>query len=107
MIGKTIRIRGDITGDEDVLVDGHLEGRIELTKSLTIGRNGDVRADVQAASVAVGGKFHGTILASSRVEIDGSATVVANVTSPRISISDGAYFKGSVEMAGRSEEGER
>jgi cytoskeletal protein CcmA (bactofilin family) len=106
MIGKTIRIRGEVTGDEDVLLDGQLEGRIELSKALTIGRNATVQAEVQAASVAVSGKFHGNIQASSRVEIDGSATVVGNVTSPRISIADGAYFKGSVEMTGRGE-GER
>ena len=102
MIGKTIRIRGELTGDEDVMVDGHLEGRIELTKGLTLGRNADVKAEVQAASVAVGGKFQGNIEATGRVEIDGSATVVGNVASPRISIADGAYFRGNVEMRGRA-----
>jgi cytoskeletal protein CcmA (bactofilin family) len=108
MIGKTIKIRGEMTGDEDVLVDGQLEGRIELTKTLTIGRNADVSAEVQAASVSVGGKFQGNILAGSRVEIDNSATVIGNVTSPRISIADGAYFNGSIEMTGRtSDDGKR
>ena len=104
MIGKTIRIRGDIAGDEDVLIDGHLEGKIELTKALTIGRNADVKAEVQAASVAVSGRFQGHISASTRVEIDGSANVVADIATPRVSIADGAYFKGSVDMAGRKEE---
>ena len=70
MIGKTIRIRGDITGDEDVLVDGHLEGKIELSKALIIGRNAEVKADVQAASVTIEGKFQVTIQAKTRVEID-------------------------------------
>ena len=103
MIGKTIRIRGEMTGDEDVLVDGHLEGKVELTKTLSIGRNADVHADVQAASVAVSGKFQGNIMAATRVEIDGSATVIGNVTTPRVSIADGAYFRGSIEMAGRED----
>jgi cytoskeletal protein CcmA (bactofilin family) len=107
MIGKTIRIRGELTGDEDVLLDGRLEGKIELSKSLTIGRNAEVKADVQAASVAVGGKLEGNVVASARVEIDGSASFTGNVTSPRISISDGAYFEGTIVMTGRGEDGKR
>ena len=101
MLGKTIRIRGELTGDEDVVLDGQVEGKIELTKSLTIGRNANVQADVQAANIAVSGKFQGNLMSSGRVEIESSATVIGNVTAPRISIADGAYYQGTVEMTGR------
>lgn len=102
MIGKTIKIRGELSGDEDLVLDGQLEGKVELSKGLTLGRNANVQAEVQASSVAVSGKFQGSILSAGRVEIDDSATVVGNVTTPRISIADGAYFDGSIEMTGRN-----
>lgn len=101
MLGKTIRIRGEISGDEELVIDGHVEGKVELTKGLTIGRNGDVHAEVQAENVTVSGKLQGNVLAAGRVEIEGSATMVGNVTTPRISIADGAYFNGAIEMTGR------
>ena len=98
MIGKTITIRGELSGDHDVVVDGRLEGRINLTKSLTGGKNGTVDADVNAHTVSVAGRFTGNVTAEQRVEIDGTASLAGNVTAPRLSIADGAYFKGSVDM---------
>jgi cytoskeletal protein CcmA (bactofilin family) len=104
MIGKSIRIRGEITGDEDVVLDGSLEGRIQLSRSLTIGRNADVKAEVQAQNVAVGGRVEGNIQAAGRVEIEGSARVTGNVRTPRISIADGAVFQGGIDMGGAAGE---
>lgn len=104
MLGKTVRIRGEITAEEDVFIDGQVDGKIELTKNLTIGRNAEVQADVQALNIAISGKFQGTVLAAGRVEIDESATVVGNVTTNRVSIADGAFFKGSIEMTSRDRE---
>jgi cytoskeletal protein CcmA (bactofilin family) len=98
MIGKTITIRGELSGDHDVVVDGRLEGRINLTKSLTVGKNGTVDADVSAHTVSVAGRFTGNVSAEQRVEIDATASLTGNVTTPRLSIADGAFFKGSVDM---------
>jgi len=98
MLGKTIQIRGEVSGDEDLVVDGQIEGKIDISRRVKIGRNATVQADIRAANVEVSGKVQGNITAEGRVEIDGSATVVGNVTTSRISISDGAFFKGTIEM---------
>jgi cytoskeletal protein CcmA (bactofilin family) len=102
MIGKTITIRGELSGDNDVVVDGRLEGKVNLTRSFAVGKNGSVEADVSALGVTLAGRFKGNIVANQRVAIDSSASVVGNITAPRLSISDGAYFKGAVEMEGSS-----
>jgi cytoskeletal protein CcmA (bactofilin family) len=98
-IGKSVFIKGELSGSEDLYVDGRVEGSIELEgNNLIIGPNGQVRANVTAKGVVVQGKLDGNIRASERAELKKSAIVVGDVVTQRVSIEDGAYFKGKVEI---------
>ncbi len=99
VIGPSIHIDGDVRGEEDLLIDGEVSGTVQLkNNSLTVGPNGKVRADVYAHSIYVDGYLEGDLYGSERVNIRKSAQVRGNVTSPRVSLEDGAKFKGSIEM---------
>lgn len=99
VIGQSIKINGDLRGDEDLLIEGDVSGTVQLkNSSLTIGRQGQIKADVYAKSIVVDGTLHGDLYASESVGIRLNARVVGNITAPRVSIEDGAKFKGSVEM---------
>lgn len=99
VIGRSIKINGDLSGDEDIRIEGDVSGTIQLkNSSLTIGKEGKIKADVYAKSIAVDGTMEGDLYASERITIRMNARVAGNVTAPRISIEDGAKFKGSVEM---------
>jgi cytoskeletal protein CcmA (bactofilin family) len=99
VIGPSIHIDGDVRGEEDLLIEGEVSGTVQLkSNSLTIGPQGKVRADVYAHSIYVDGYLEGDLYGSERVHIRKSATVKGNVTSPRISLEDGAKFKGAIEM---------
>lgn len=98
-IGKSVLIRGELSGSEDLYLDGEVEGSIELhDHNLTIGPHGRVRANVQARDVVVHGKVDGNINGTERVELKRSAVLVGDVTTQRIVIEDGAYFKGSIDI---------
>lgn len=98
-IGKSVTIKGELSGSEDLYVDGQVEGSIELAgNQLVIGPSGHVRANVTAKGVVVQGKLDGNIRASDRVELQKSAVAVGDVTTRRIAIEDGAYLKGKVEI---------
>jgi len=99
VIGPSIHIDGDVRGEEDLLIEGEVNGTVQLkNNSLTIGPQGKVRADVYAQTVTVDGYMEGDLFGSERVSIRKSAQVRGNVTSPRVSLEDGAKFKGSIEM---------
>lgn len=99
VIGASIHIDGDLRGEEDLLIEGEVNGTVQLrSHSLTIGPAGKVRADVYAHSIYVDGFMEGDLYGSERVAIRKSAQVRGNVTSPRVSLEDGAKFKGSIEM---------
>jgi len=98
-IGRSIRISGDVKGDEDLIILGEVSGTIELQNhSLTVGKEGQVRANVYARSISVDGTTEGDLFASERIAIRATANVRGNLVAPRISLEDGARFKGSVEM---------
>jgi cytoskeletal protein CcmA (bactofilin family) len=98
-IGKSVIIKGELSGSEDLYIDGQVEGTIELQKNhLTIGPNGQVRANVNAKGASIQGKLEGNINASDRVELRKSAITVGDITTQRITIEDGAYFKGKVNV---------
>ncbi len=98
-IGKSVIIKGELSGSEDLYVDGQVEGSIELQgNGLTIGPNGHVRATVNAKTVVIQGKLDGGIRASERTELKKSAIVVGDVVTQRIAIEDGAYFKGKIDV---------
>lgn len=98
-LGKSVVIKGELSGSEDLYIDGTVEGTIQLQgNNLVIGPNGHVRADVNAKGVAVQGELDGNIKASERAELRKSAVVVGDIATQRIAIEEGAYFKGKVEI---------
>ena len=98
-IGKSVFVKGELSGSEDLYVDGQVEGSIALkSNSLTVGPNGQVKASVEAKGVIVLGKLEGNIQASERVELRKSAIVTGDITTQRISIEEGAYLKGKVDV---------
>lgn len=98
-VGRSVVIKGDLSGSEDLFVDGTVEGSIELPgNGLTIGPNGQVSANVNAKTVVVHGKIDGNIRSSDRTELRKSAVAAGDIFTQRISIEDGAYFKGKVEI---------
>lgn len=98
-IGRSIQINGDLRGDEDLRIDGDVSGTVELrNNALTIGKEGKVHADVYARSIAVDGETKGDLYATERVSVHINARVQGNIISPRVSIEEGAHFKGSIEM---------
>jgi len=98
-IGKSVFIKGELTGDENLTIEGRVEGRIELKDhNLVIGPNGKINAEINAKNVTVIGSVVGNISATEVVEIKSSGSVMGDIRSARISIADGAHFKGSVDM---------
>jgi cytoskeletal protein CcmA (bactofilin family) len=103
-IGKSVVIKGELSGSEDLYVDGQVEGSIALkNNSLTVGPNGQIRASVEAKGVIIQGKLEGNVTASDRVELRKSAIVTGDIATQRIAIEEGAYLKGKVDIAGRAE----
>src|ERR1022692_4424636 len=98
-IGKSVVIKGELSGSEDLYLDGQVEGSIALKgNSPTVRPNGQVKASVDAKGVVVQGKLEGNIQASDRVELRKSAIVTGDITTQRISIEEGAFLKGKVEV---------
>ncbi len=98
VIGKNIQIRGKLSGSEDLVVEGRIEGNVALKNHLTIEQTGVVEADVEVRDLTVNGEMRGDIAADGTVSITNSAKVVGNIRAPRIILEDGARFKGSIEM---------
>jgi cytoskeletal protein CcmA (bactofilin family) len=98
-IGKSVIIKGEMSGNEDIYIDGQVEGNIHLLgNSLTVGPNGRVHASIAAKNVTVGGSLEGNIQASERTELRKTAVVNGDVQTRRIAIEEGAYFKGKLEI---------
>ena len=98
-IGKSISIKGDLTGNEDIQVEGTVEGRVEMPNNqFTIGADGKVRAEVHAKQVVVIGLVDGNITATERVEIQATGVVHGDVKAPRLIVHEGAVINGSIEM---------
>ncbi|MGH9481866.1 MAG: bactofilin family protein [Terriglobales bacterium] len=98
-ISKSVLLKGSITGGEDLFVDGKLEGSVELpNNTITVGINGQVQANVNAREVIILGKLNGNVTAGDRVEIRAQGALTGDVTAARISIEDGAFFKGGIDI---------
>ena len=98
-IGKSVVIKGELTGSEDLTIEGQVEGKIELKQNvLTIGPNGRIKAQIVAKIVVVQGDVHGNITATERVDIRDNGSVDGDVSAPRVAIADGAHFRGSIDM---------
>jgi cytoskeletal protein CcmA (bactofilin family) len=99
VIGPSIQIEGTLRGQEDVFIEGEVTGTIQLhNNTLTVGTQGKIKADVYANTVYVEGSMEGDLYGSEQVIIRKSAKVRGNITSPRVSLEDGATFKGAIEM---------
>jgi cytoskeletal protein CcmA (bactofilin family) len=105
VIGQHIEIRGSVTGAEDLVVQGRVEGTIALKKHLTIEPTGVVEADVEVLDLTVQGEMRGDIVAAQSVSINANAKVVGNIRAPRVILEDGARFRGSVDMEVKLPEG--
>ena len=98
-IGKSVVIKGELKGSEDLTIEGQVEGTIELKENvLTIGSNGRIKAQVFAKTVIILGTVHGNVTASEKVDIRDGASVAGDVASPRVAIAEGAQFHGGVDM---------
>lgn len=107
-IGKSVMIKGELSGSEDLYLDGEVEGSIELhDHNLTVGPNGRVKANINAKEVIIQGKVDGNILGSDRVELRKSGVLVGDIVTQRIVIEDGAYFKGGIDIRKEKEQGAR
>jgi len=100
VIGKSVMIKGQIFSREDLTIDGEIDGSVELHEHrLTVGPNGKLQAGVKAREVVVLGTIHGNVEASDKIDIRKDAKLVGDIKTARIVIEDGAYFKGSIDIA--------
>jgi cytoskeletal protein CcmA (bactofilin family) len=98
-IGKSVVIKGELNGSEDLTIEGHVEGTIQLRDHvLTIGPNGRIKAQVFAKAVIVLGEVTGNVTASDKVDIRDNGSVDGDIVAPRVAIAEGAHFRGSVDM---------
>jgi cytoskeletal protein CcmA (bactofilin family) len=98
IIGKGIVIKGELTGEQDLIIEGRVEGSIALKKHLIVENTGVVLADLETENITIKGEMNGNMVASDMVEIADTAKVVGDIQAPRVIISDGARFRGSIDM---------
>jgi len=100
-IGKSLEIKGELSGNEDLTIDGAVEGKIVLSgHNLTIGQSGRVVAEIGAKTVVVSGDLRGNIVAEDKVEVSSTGSMKGDIRAPRVVLADGARFKGSIDMGG-------
>ena len=98
-IGKSIIINGELSGSEDMTIEGRVDGKIDLKDYvLTVGANGRIKAQVTAKSIVVFGQVTGNLTATEKVDIKEKGSVEGDIVAPRVAIADGSHFKGSVDM---------
>ncbi len=106
-LGPSIEIKGKISGDEDLQIDGKIEGPVSLgSHRLTVGRSGEITAEVAAREIIVYGKITGNLRGNERIEIKRDGSVIGDLTTARIVIEDGAYFKGRIEITRNNKQAE-
>jgi len=107
-IGRSVTIKGEVSGSEPLFIDGRVEGTIHLPDNrVTIGRNGSVTANIDAKEVVIMGAVKGDILCTDRLDIRGEGSLIGDVVAERISVEDGAMLKGSVEVRAKGEKNEK
>src|ERR1700676_1444092 len=98
VLGPTLKFRGELSAQEDLIVQGSVEGSITHTQSLTVGTDGTMKGDIRARVIVIDGKVDGDMYATESVNIRATAKVKGNVFAPRVGISEGAFFQGQIEM---------
>lgn len=108
-IGKSIFIKGEVSGGQDLIIEGNIEGEIQLKENqVTIGENGKMSGEIYAKSIIIQGQVVGNMFAGEKLEIKSTGSLKGDISSPRLVIDDGAYFKGIVNMeAGTQQRFER
>ena len=104
-IGSSIRIKGDLSGDEDLLIQGQIQGKIKLqSHNVTVGQSGRVKADIRGRNIRVEGEVDGNLFGEEEIVIRASGRVQGNLQAPRVTLENGSNFKGSIDMdsAGQS-----
>jgi len=105
-IGPSIFIKGDLTGDEDLVIEGRVEGKVDLKgNNVTVGRNGRVRADVFGRVVTIEGEVDGNVFANEQAVLRQSGAIRGNITAPRVVLEDGSRFKGTIDMEPKDRQG--
>jgi cytoskeletal protein CcmA (bactofilin family) len=100
VIGPTISIKGDLIGEEDLLIEGRVEGKVEFRHhSVTVGKNGRIKADINGKTITVEGNVEGNLFGEEQLIVRQSGTVRGNIVSPRVTLEDGSNFKGSIDMS--------
>ena len=103
-IGKSVVVKGELSGSEDLTIEGHVEGKIELREHvLTIGPNGKIKAQVFAKAVVILGQVTGNVTATEKVDIRDNGSVEGDIVSPRVAIAEGAHFRGTIDMQRKAE----
>ena len=107
-IGRSITIRGEVSGDEDLLIQGQVDGSVELKEqAVTVGREGKVKANITGRMVTVEGEVEGNLRADDQVILRSSAKVQGDITAPRVVLEDGATFRGGIDMGTPSTKGDK
>jgi cytoskeletal protein CcmA (bactofilin family) len=98
-IGKAISIRGDLTGNEDMVIEGEVEGKVDLPNNqLTVGANGKVKAEIHAKGIVIVGQVVGNVVGVERIEIQATGRVEGDVTAPKLVVAEGAQLNGTIQM---------
>jgi cytoskeletal protein CcmA (bactofilin family) len=98
VIGKGLLIKGELHGEEDLIIEGTVEGTITMQKSLTIETGGRIKADIETENITVRGEMDGDVKAREKITIHEGGRLIGDIAAPRIEIADRAYFKGNVDM---------
>ena len=98
MIGKGLLIRGELHGEDDLIIEGTVEGTISMEKSLTIETEGKIKADIETQDITVRGEVIGNLVARNKITIHEGAKIIGDIKAPRIELDDGAYYKGNITM---------
>jgi cytoskeletal protein CcmA (bactofilin family) len=102
VIGPSIEIKGSLSGGEDLLIEGRIEGKIEVAQhTVTIGTSGNIKAEVRGRNIIIMGEVEGDLSGSEQIVLRQSSTVRGNLVAPRVSLEDGANFKGSIDMTSK------
>ena len=102
VLGPTLKFKGELTADEDLLIQGKIEGSIKHTSSLTVGESGHVKANISAEYIAVEGNVEGDLHGGKSVTVRETADIKGNISSPTVSLLEGATFNGNVDMSGEA-----
>jgi cytoskeletal protein CcmA (bactofilin family) len=104
-IGPSIIIKGTLAGEEDLMIQGQVEGKIDLkNNNITVGKNGRITADVYGKIISIEGEVEGNLFGEEKIVLRQSGVVRGNMTAPRVNLEDGAKFKGSIEMDARGDD---